>query len=75
MTGVKTHDNDRDVIVEVRHVNDFQWDNVLILDEEPSYRKRLISEMLHIKKQKNSLNLQTDTEGLNKAYLPIINKV
>ncbi|XP_018353715.1 PREDICTED: uncharacterized protein LOC108755288 [Trachymyrmex septentrionalis] len=46
-----------------------------ILYEEPSYRKRLISEMLHIKKQRNSLNLQTDTEGLNKAYLPIINKV
>jgi len=25
----------------------------------------LIPEMLHIKKQKNSLNLQTDTEGLH----------
>ena len=57
------------------HDHDFQWDDVQILDEEPSYRKRLISEMLHIKKQKNSLNLQTDTEGLHKAYLPIINKV
>ena len=67
----------RSVITDHRlsHNHDFQWDNVLILDEEPSYRKRLISEMLHIKKQKNSLNLQTDTEGLNKAYLPIINKV
>ncbi|KYN42549.1 hypothetical protein ALC56_03008 [Trachymyrmex septentrionalis] len=66
----------RSVITDHRlsHNHDFQWDNVLILDEEPSYKKRLISEMLHIKKQKNSLNLQTDTEGLNKAYLPIINK-
>ncbi|KYN30381.1 hypothetical protein ALC56_15308 [Trachymyrmex septentrionalis] len=26
--------------------HDFQWDNVKILDEEPCYRKRLISEML-----------------------------
>jgi len=65
------------VITEHRllHDHDFQWNNVQILDEEPSYRKRLISEMLHIKKQKNNLNLQTDTEGLHKAYLPIINKV
>ena len=30
---------------------------------------------LYIKKQKNSLNLQTDTEGLHKTYIPIINKV
>ncbi|KYN39812.1 hypothetical protein ALC56_05799, partial [Trachymyrmex septentrionalis] len=35
--------------------------------------KRLISEMLNIKKQKNSLNLQT--EGLHEAYIPIVNKV
>ena len=39
-----------------------------------AYWKRLISEMLNIKKQKNSLNLQTDTEG-HKAYIPIVNKV
>ncbi|KYN38925.1 hypothetical protein ALC56_06685, partial [Trachymyrmex septentrionalis] len=67
----------RSVITEHRllHDHDFQWDDVQILDEEPSYRKRLILEMLHIKRQKNSLNLQTDTEGLHKAYLPIINKV
>ena len=31
--------------------------------------------MLNIKKQKNGLNLQTDTNGLHKAYIPIINKV
>ena len=32
--------------------------------------------MLNIKKQKNSLNLQTDTEGLHKAYnISIVNKV
>jgi len=36
--------------------------------------KRLISEMLHIKKQTNSLNFQTDTEDLHVAYLLIINK-
>ena len=54
---------------------DFQWDKVKILDEEPCYKKRLISEMLNIKKQENSLNLQTDTEDLRKTYIPIINRV
>ena len=66
----------RSVITEHRlqYDHDFQWDNVKIL-EEPCYRKPLISEMLNIKKQKNSVNLQTDTEGLHKAYIPIVNKV
>ena len=65
----------RSVITKHRLQCNFQWNNVQILDEELSYRKRLISKMLHIKKQKNSFNLQTDTEGLHKAYLPIVNKV
>ncbi|KYN18349.1 hypothetical protein ALC57_09345 [Trachymyrmex cornetzi] len=67
----------RSVVTEHRLFNnhDFRWDDVKILDEEPIYRKRLISEMVNIKKQTNSLNLQTDTEGLHKAYLPIINKM
>ena len=61
----------RSVITEHRlhYDHDFQWDNVKILDKEPCFRKRLISEMLNIKKQKNSLNLQT--EDLHKAYIPI----
>ncbi|KYN33415.1 hypothetical protein ALC56_12127, partial [Trachymyrmex septentrionalis] len=49
----------RSVITELQDDRDFQWDNVKILNEEPCYKKRLISEMLNIKKQKNSLNLQT----------------
>ncbi|KYM94600.1 hypothetical protein ALC62_14773 [Cyphomyrmex costatus] len=50
--------------------HDFQWEDVRILDEEPNYRKRL-----NIKKQKHSLNLQTDTEGLHDSYISIVNKV
>ena len=46
--------------------HDFDWNNIEILDEEPCYNKRLIFEMLHIKQQKNSFNLQTDTEDLHK---------
>jgi len=33
-----------------------------ILDKEKYYYRRLISEMIHIKSQKNALNLQSDTE-------------
>ena len=59
----------------LQYDHDFQWDNVKTLDEEPCYRKRLISEMLNIKKQKNSFNLQTNTESLHKAYIPIVNRI
>lgn len=54
--------------------HDFDWCNVKISDEKSYFGKRLISEMLHIKKQTNRLNLQTDIEGLYDAYIHIINK-
>jgi len=54
--------------------HDFKWEDTAILDEEPSYKKRLVSEMLHICQQKNSLNIQNDTVFLDDSYLPIINK-
>jgi len=51
------------------HFNhDFDWDNVEILDEEINYKKRLISEMIYIKKQKRGLNLQGDTDLLDPIY-------
>jgi len=52
----------------------FNWDEVKILDEDPSFLRRIISEMIHITLQKNSLNVQNDTINLDKAYiyLPII---
>lgn len=53
--------------------HDFDWDNVRILDGEPSYGKRLISEMVFIKRQRAGLNNQNDTERLPDSYLPIIN--
>lgn len=46
----------------------FKWDYVKVLDNEPFLNKRLISEMLFIKRQENSLNLQTDPEGLHQLY-------
>jgi len=47
------------------------WENVKILDFEPKYRKRLISEMIHIKEQKNGFNLNRDTKLLDESYFNI----
>ena len=48
--------------------HEFDW-NIEILDEERILNKRLIPEMIFIRKQKNSLNLQTEhTELLDSAY-------
>jgi len=52
--------------------HDFDWNNVHILDNEPSWSKRIISEMIHIKTQSNGLNKQSDTEILSDSYNPII---
>jgi len=38
------------------------WNDVKIMDNEPSYSKRLIFEMIHIKKQSYGLNKQSDTD-------------
>jgi len=54
--------------------HDFDWENVSILDEEPRYRKRLIGEMLHISSQNHGINIQSDTEFLDRLYLPVLKK-
>jgi len=51
--------------------HDFDWDDVKILDVERNYSRRLISEMINIKFQNKSINLQTDTESLNRAYASV----
>jgi len=48
--------------------HEFDWDNVKILDVESNYNKRLISEIIYIKKQKHGLNAQTDTALLDPIY-------
>ncbi|KYQ57302.1 hypothetical protein ALC60_03737 [Trachymyrmex zeteki] len=52
--------------------HNFDWDNVEILDREASYNKRLISEMVHIKRQTHGINKQNDTDSLPESYLNII---
>ncbi|EFN74263.1 hypothetical protein EAG_10171, partial [Camponotus floridanus] len=48
--------------------HEFKWDEIAILDKDPSYRRRLFSEMLHIASQKEGLNVQTDTLRLDASY-------
>ncbi|KAM0724705.1 hypothetical protein ACS0PU_009089 [Formica fusca] len=55
--------------------HDFDWDHVRILDSEKYLNKRLISEMLFIRRQINGLNLQTDTEGLHQTYITALDKL
>ncbi|KYN18099.1 hypothetical protein ALC57_09607 [Trachymyrmex cornetzi] len=51
------------------------WNNVNILDCDNFYPKRLISEILCIKTQRNRLNLQTDTKSLDQSYADILHKL
>ena len=60
----------------ITHCNhSFDWENASILDTEPKYYKRLISEMIHIKEQNNGLNLQKDTELLNESYFDLLDRL
>jgi len=56
----------------IEYNHEFDWSKVLILDEKRSYNKRLISESILIKKQKNGLNLKNDTELLNSLYYDLV---
>jgi len=59
----------------INNNHEFNWDNPDILDKEKYYYKRLISEMINIKSQKNALNIQSDTELLQQTYVKILNKI
>jgi len=48
--------------------HEFDWDNVHILNKKQILYKRLLSEMIQIKKKKLSLNLQNDILSLDPLY-------
>jgi len=52
--------------------HEFDWESINILDSEPSWYKRIVSEMIHIKMQSHGINKQSDTEILSDSYAPII---
>jgi len=53
---IKRNTSQSSVITEhrVKYGHDFDWNNVEILDKEPHYNKRLISEMIHQKTNEQS---------------------
>ncbi|KYN07135.1 hypothetical protein ALC62_01943, partial [Cyphomyrmex costatus] len=59
----------------LHHSHDFDWDDTQILDVESSYNRRIISENIHIKLQKNGLNIQNECDSLNHTYNDILDKL
>lgn len=57
--------------IETGHAID--WDNTQIFtqDVEPFYFKRLILEMVHMKRQPSPLNKQNNSEHLPDEYIPV----
>ncbi|EFN63689.1 hypothetical protein EAG_08610, partial [Camponotus floridanus] len=66
-TRIKEHKrNLTSVIAEHRALDHtLNFDEVEVLDEETFLGKRLISEMTYIKRQRNAMNLHSDTSKLN----------
>lgn len=53
----------------LEHNHEFNWNNIRVSDREPFYYKKLIFKMINIKKQKEDVNLQTDTKNLDETYI------
>jgi len=59
----------------INYDHTFDWENTKILDCESRFYKRIVSEMIHIKEQKVSLNLNSDTELLDETYFDILKEL
>lgn len=59
--------------METGHMPDFE--NIIILDQEPKHNQRLVSEMLHINEQDFPLNKKEDTENLHGVYNHVIDSM
>ena len=70
----KKHRNENSVVSlhesEMKH--SFDWKSVRILDNEHNYKKRLISEMIHIKSNSHRINRKEDVFNLSNVYFPLI---
>ena len=74
---IKKHSSNHSVVSKHRLHNNhnFKWSEPKILHRECNTRKREIAEMFFIKKQKDTINLQRDTENLNSVYDGVISSV
>jgi len=75
--NIKSDNTKHSVISEhiIKYNHKFDWDSVQILDTESNYKKRLVSEMLHIKEQRHGINSQKDTEFLDESYYCLLNNL
>jgi len=67
INNINKHDNLQSVVSHHRIINyghDFDWFMPHVLHMKSHTRKKEISEMVFIKKFKNNINLQKDTENL-----------
>ena len=54
--------------------HEFDWENTRIVDYVSDYRKRLTSEMIHIKFN-FSINKKEDIFTLNRIYVSLLNRL
>ena len=74
ITEHKKHYNCNSVVsIHENKNHKFNWENIIIFDNEPVYYKRLISEMLFIKYTENTINKQEDTHLLSHLYNTFLN--
>ena len=64
-TRINEHKN------KMNYNHEFNWEATKIIDQESNYKKRLTSEIIHIKSSHNSINKKEDIYTLNKIYFPI----
>ena len=55
--------------------HEFDWKNTKIVDYVSDFRKRLTSEMIHIKFNKLSINKKEDIFTLNRIYFSLLNRL
>ena len=56
--------------------HNFNWKKTQILHKENNLSKRLVAEMIFIKKEKdNSLNKIIDFDNLSESYFPLISDI
>jgi hypothetical protein len=77
MNNIRLDPSRHSVVTEhrIEHDHTFDWKKIKILDSEPNYKKRLVSEMIHIKQQNNGINSQKDTEFLHDTYFHLLDSV
>ncbi|EZA59744.1 hypothetical protein X777_16225 [Ooceraea biroi] len=74
MSDIKKHCNNQSVVNKHRlyEGHEFDWSNVKVVHQEMHTKKREIAEMIYIKKQDNTINVQKDTENLPTIYHEIL---